>query len=52
MRFCLPGDGIPVIQAVRVVVKYLSDNPQDLHEDGMALTINALKASFPCPLRK
>jgi len=48
MQFCLPASGVPVIQAVRVVVKYLKEHPEQLHEDGMGLTIAALKDSFPC----
>jgi len=48
LQFCLPDSGIPLIQAVRVVVKYLKDHPGELHEDGMGLTVAALKVSFPC----
>jgi hypothetical protein len=48
LQFCLPESGIPVNQAVGVVVKYLKEHPEQLHEDGMALTIAALKDSFPC----
>ena len=47
MQFCTP-DGVTVIQAVRILVNYLSEHPDQLHEDGMGLTIAALKASFPC----
>jgi hypothetical protein len=31
LQFCLTDSGIPVIQAVRVVVKYLKENPEQLH---------------------
>jgi len=48
LQFCAPDPDIPVIQAVRVVVKYLKEHPEQLHEDGMGLTIAALKDSFPC----
>jgi len=48
LQFCLPESGIPLIQAIRVVVKYLQQHPDQLHEDGMGLTIAALKGSFPC----
>jgi Rap1a immunity proteins len=48
LQFCLPDSGIPVIQAVRVVVKYLKEHPAQLHEDGIGLTAAALKDSFPC----
>ncbi|HYY70175.1 MAG TPA: Rap1a/Tai family immunity protein [Terriglobales bacterium] len=47
LQFCL-SHSIPVIQAVRVVVKYLKEHPEQLHEDGMGLTMTALKNSFPC----
>ena len=48
LQFCVPDSGIPVVQAVRVVVKYLKEHPEQLHEDGMGLTVAALKDSFPC----
>jgi hypothetical protein len=48
LDFCLPEKGVPVIQGVQVVVKYLTDHPQQLHVDGMTVTIMALKAGFPC----
>ncbi|MGH9513422.1 MAG: Rap1a/Tai family immunity protein [Terriglobales bacterium] len=48
LQFCVPDPGIPAIQAVRIVVKYLKERPEQLHEDGMSLTIAALKDSFPC----
>lgn len=48
LQFCVPDSGIPAMQAVRVVVKYLKEHPDQLHEDGMGLTIAALKDTFPC----
>lgn len=48
LQFCLPDSGVPLVQEVRVVVKYLKDHPEQLHEDGMGLTIAALRAGFPC----
>ena len=48
LQFCVAASGVPVIQAVRVVVKYLKEHPEQLTEDGMGLTIAALKNSFPC----
>lgn len=48
LQFCLPDSGIPLIQAIRVVVKYLNEHPEKLHEDGMGLTVAALTSSFPC----
>jgi hypothetical protein len=48
LQFCLPASGIPAIQAARIIVKYLKDHPEQLHLDGMGLTVAALKDSFPC----
>ncbi|MFZ0774044.1 MAG: Rap1a/Tai family immunity protein [Candidatus Sulfotelmatobacter sp.] len=48
LQFCLPDPGIPAIQAARVVVKYLKEHPEQLHQDGMGLTVAALRESFPC----
>jgi hypothetical protein len=48
VQFCVPDPGIPVIQAARVVVKYMKAHPEQLHEDGMGLTIAPLRDSFPC----
>jgi len=48
LQFCIPDSGIPVIQAARIIVKYLKEHPEQLHEDGMGLTVAALKDSFPC----
>jgi hypothetical protein len=35
-------------QAVRVVVKYIDDRPQRLHEDFRELALEALRAAWPC----
>jgi hypothetical protein len=48
LHFCVPGSGVPVIQGIRVVVKYLKEHPEQLHQDGMGLTVAALKDAFPC----
>jgi hypothetical protein len=45
---CAP-DGVTIGQTVRVVVKYLHDHPERLHESRLALTLDSLKAAFPCP---
>jgi hypothetical protein len=45
---CLP-DGATVGQAVRVVVKYLNDHPEDLNLDERELVDVALGLAFPCP---
>jgi len=46
--FCIPEDGIPPIQGIRMLVKYLTAHPEKLHTDGMLLTMAALKEAFPC----
>ncbi len=45
--FCTP-EGVTPAQGIRIVVKYLRDHPEHLHEDGMALTVASLSAAFPC----
>lgn len=46
--FCLPEGGISNLQAARVVIKFLRDNPARLHEKGTFLALVALKDAFPC----
>jgi hypothetical protein len=48
MRPCIPESGIATIQGVRVVVKYLKDHPEMLHNDASFLVLTALKNAFPC----
>jgi hypothetical protein len=45
---CTPGLGIENRQAVRVVVKYLEDHPEDLHLGDGTLVQLALQNAFPC----
>ena len=49
--FC-PPDGTTNGQAVRIVVKYLRDHPEELHKHDSVLAFTALKAAFPCANRK
>ena len=44
---CLP-DGVTDDQTIRVVVKYLNENPANLHTTAAALVMVALKEAFPC----
>jgi hypothetical protein len=44
---CMP-DGITVGQMVRIVVKYLQDNPQLLHLDKSRNTLSAFTRTYPC----
>ena len=45
--FCVPR-GVLSGQAARVVVQYLQEHAEKLHEDGVTLIMLALKAAFPC----
>ncbi len=40
---------VTVIQAVRVVVTYLNDHPEERDEADTTLTLRALQRAFPCP---
>lgn len=48
--WCLPGE-VSTEQTIRVVVKYLKENPADLHRPAVALVAVALASAFPCPDR-
>ena len=45
---CLPERGITNDQGVRLLVKYLQENPQVLHESGRMSLFVALAKTFPC----
>ena len=46
---CLPKDKqVTVGELARIVVKYLEDNPKQLHESAAALATVALGKAFPC----
>ena len=47
--FCVPKEGVSNIQAARIVVKYLKENPEKQHDLGITLAIQALSNAFPCP---
>ena len=47
LQACFPK-GVNDGQGVRVVVKFLEDNPRVLNEDGNSLIMVALLAAFPC----
>ncbi|MNR61896.1 hypothetical protein D3C85_1837700 [compost metagenome] len=46
-KFCLPGN-VTNSQMVRIVVKYLKDNPKNLNEGRTGLVWSALKDAYPC----
>lgn len=49
--FCMPQQ-VSYGQMVQVVVKYLKDRPQELHEPFGALVYKAFRQAFPCPRGK
>jgi TonB family protein len=44
---CLPENATND-QAVRVVLKYLRDHPEQLHKARLTLTLDSLRTAFPC----
>lgn len=44
---CLPN-GVTLGQEVRVVEKFLQDNPAKLNQPGATLVIQAIEEAFPC----
>jgi hypothetical protein len=49
--FCLPDPMPPKIQLIRVIMKYIRENPETAHETAAVLTIRALKHAYPCGKR-
>ena len=45
--YCIP-DGVTNGQVAHVIVKYLEDHPERLHESDIGLVFHALRAAFPC----
>ena len=45
--FCFPEE-VTNEQTIKVINKYMEDNPQDLHQEFNALAIVAIKKAFPC----
>ena len=45
--YCLP-DGVTVSQAIKVVVKWLNENPDKLHIAAIFAAIAAQSEAFPC----
>ena len=45
---CLPKGGVTNGQAARVVLRYLRDHPEQLHENAFFLAVMALRDAFPC----
>jgi len=47
IKACIPAE-VTTGQAVRVTIKFLRDNPSELHESGVILTMLALAKAYPC----
>jgi hypothetical protein len=45
---CIPQDAT-TLQLVRIVVKYLRDNPKELNKHDAILVLTALHDAYPCP---
>ncbi|HEV2112583.1 MAG TPA: Rap1a/Tai family immunity protein [Terriglobales bacterium] len=46
---CFPEEtGMTTGQAIRVIVKYLKDHPENLHLPAVVLSLEALQNAFPC----
>jgi hypothetical protein len=47
-KVCFPESGITTGQGVRVLVKWLKENPAILNEDNVLLTMSAFADTYPC----
>lgn len=45
---CFPNNGVTAGQSMRIILKYLQDNPSQLHEKGIFLAAMAFKKAYPC----
>lgn len=48
IRLCWPESGTNSKQGVRIVTKFLRDNPDKLHENQFGLVVQAFMDSFAC----
>ena len=48
---CIPEE-VTMGQAMRVIMKYIKDHPEQLHAHAAVITIVALKGAFPCTVSK
>jgi Rap1a immunity proteins len=49
-RACPPEES-ELVQLIRVFVAYAQKHPEDLHQRAAYVTLDALRAAFPCPTR-
>ena len=48
VAYCFPDSGIPISQQIRIVLKYINDNPERAHLRTGRLAIEAFHKTFPC----
>ncbi|CRM39151.1 hypothetical protein BK634_03320 [Pseudomonas chlororaphis] len=48
IAICIPREGFTMGQAARVLLKYLDDHPETLHENASMLALQAYRAAYPC----
>lgn len=48
MKHACPPSNASTDQAVRIVVKYLRDNPERLHMPASVIVTDAVRSAFPC----
>jgi hypothetical protein len=46
-KYC-PPDDVTIIQARKVIIKYIDDRPEQLHKPFVFLAIEALRQAWPC----
>ena len=47
--YCMPEQGVSSAQARILIVKWLKEHPERLHEQARLLVFHALAEAFPCP---
>jgi hypothetical protein len=48
LKVCLPEQGIGINQQVKIVVKFLEDNPKELHETDWLLVMLSFQGAYKC----
>jgi hypothetical protein len=48
--FCRP-ENVEMLQAVRIVLKYIRENPEKANNETAALIIMAIREAYPCPTK-
>ena len=47
--YCMPEQGVSSAQARILIVKWLKEHPERLHEQARLLVFHSLAEAFPCP---